>query len=118
MQCSLPQRIPPACPLADIHPGSEEELVEPTTSFDLALFSSLRRSGAQALLWRGTCSRRLDDRPEVVVEVGSGTGLAGLAAAAVGTCRVVLTDRPHVVPRLQQAIERNAAIDGLIVAAA
>ena len=75
--------------------------------------------GAGSALARHLLQRRLDDRPEVVVEVGSGTGIAGLSAAAVGACRVVLTDRAHVIPRLHEAIERNrGATEGAEVVAA
>lgn len=50
-------------------------------------------------------------RRPTIVELGSGTGFAGLAAALVaGSCRVVLTDRPAVVRRLQAAIQRNAQL--------
>ena len=50
----------------------------------------------------------LQDRPEVV-EVGSGMGVVGLAAAMAGASRVVLTDLPEHVPRLRGAIAENAA---------
>ena len=45
-------------------------------------------------------------RPDVV-EIGSGTGVAGLAAAVGGAASVVLTDMPEAVPRMQRAITRN-----------
>jgi len=62
--------------------------------------------GAGAALGLHLLSTTLPNRPEVV-EVGSGTGVAGLAAAAAGATRVVLTDLPDVVSRLQQQIDRN-----------
>jgi hypothetical protein len=43
-----------------------------------------------------------------VVEVGSGTGVAGLAAALAGASSVLLTDLPQCVGRLDQATELNA----------
>ena len=43
----------------------------------------------------------------VIVELGSGTAIAGLAAALAASCLVVLTDRPDVVPRLQHSIAMN-----------
>ncbi|KAG2483723.1 hypothetical protein HYH03_017441 [Edaphochlamys debaryana] len=44
----------------------------------------------------------------VVVDLGSGTGAAGLAAAALGCARhVVLTDLPHLVPYMRENIAAN-----------
>ncbi len=42
------------------------------------------------------------------MEVGSGTGLVGLAAAIAGASKVVLTDLPENVTRLQKNIESNS----------
>lgn len=42
-----------------------------------------------------------------VIELGAGTGLPGLAAAACG-CHVVLTDKPAYVPLLQRNIDANS----------
>ena len=44
-----------------------------------------------------------------VLELGSGSGIAGLAAAALGA-HVVLTDVPEVVPLLEANAKRNAAV--------
>ena len=62
--------------------------------------------GAGAALARHLLAIGLPARPEVV-EIGSGTGIAGLAAAVAGASRVVLTDLPDVVPKLQRAIDSN-----------
>jgi hypothetical protein len=64
--------------------------------------------GAGAALARHILATPLQDRPDVL-EIGSGTGIAGLAAAVAGAQRVVLTDRAEVVPKLMAAIECNAA---------
>ncbi|KAI0853331.1 putative methyltransferase-domain-containing protein [Daldinia vernicosa] len=42
-----------------------------------------------------------------VLELGSGTGLLGMAAAAIWKTNVVLTDLPTIVPNLAYNIERN-----------
>lgn len=65
--------------------------------------------GAGAALGHSLIGKTLPARPEVV-EIGSGTGVAGLAAAIAGAARVVLTDMPTCVGRLQQAIERNKEV--------
>ncbi|OTB19550.1 hypothetical protein K445DRAFT_314437 [Daldinia sp. EC12] len=42
-----------------------------------------------------------------VLELGSGTGLLGMAAAAIWQANVVLTDLPTIVPNLAHNMERN-----------
>lgn len=42
-----------------------------------------------------------------VVELGAGTGLLGCVVARLGVPKVVLTDLPHVLPRLRHAVQIN-----------
>ena len=44
-----------------------------------------------------------------MIDLGSGTGAVGLAAAALGASSVVLIDLPHLLPLLR----RNIALNGL-----
>lgn len=57
-----------------------------------------------------------------ILELGSGTGLVGLAAAAILGANVTVTDLRHVLPNLQYNIEANAGIlevnSGVVNAAA
>ncbi|EME82866.1 uncharacterized protein MYCFIDRAFT_136061, partial [Pseudocercospora fijiensis CIRAD86] len=45
-----------------------------------------------------------------VLELGSGTGLVGLAAAAILSRHVLLTDLPDIVPNLERNAEVNAGL--------
>lgn len=56
--------------------------------------------------------RSLPALPEasMILELGSGTGLVGLAAAAVFGAHVVLTDLPEIVPNLERNVQSNTPI--------
>ena len=45
-----------------------------------------------------------------ILELGAGTGLVGLTAAATFQARVVLTDLPEIVPNLERNVEANASV--------
>jgi hypothetical protein len=49
-------------------------------------------------------------QPPSVLELGSGTGLLGLAAATLWRVPVALSDLPNIVPNLKANAERNAAL--------
>ncbi|KAL5557286.1 hypothetical protein UlMin_039522 [Ulmus minor] len=49
-------------------------------------------------------------RPLKILELGSGTGLVGIAAAATLGASVTATDLPHVIPNLQFNVDENAAV--------
>ncbi|KAK3723266.1 Protein-lysine N-methyltransferase rrg1 [Vermiconidia calcicola] len=44
-----------------------------------------------------------------ILELGSGTGLVGLAAAAMFKTHVILTDLPEIVPNLERNLQANTA---------
>lgn len=48
--------------------------------------------------------------PLRILEIGSGTGLVGIAAAAILGAHVTLTDLPHVLPNLRFNAEANAGV--------
>jgi len=52
------------------------------------------------------------------VELGSGTGLAGLAAAAILGYPTTLTDLPEVLPSLRANVHRNTSLSNLVKVAA
>ncbi|KAK7360008.1 hypothetical protein VNO77_01980 [Canavalia gladiata] len=52
------------------------------------------------------------DGPLRVLELGSGTGIVGIVAAATLGGNVTLTDLPHVVPNIRFNAEANAGVVG------
>jgi len=52
-------------------------------------------------------SKRRQDNPPRAMELGSGTGLLGLAAAAIWRIDVILSDLPNIIPNLTFNVEKN-----------
>ncbi|RQM05914.1 hypothetical protein DH86_00002232, partial [Scytalidium sp. 3C] len=48
-----------------------------------------------------------DKCPKNVLELGSGTGLVGIGAAAIWKCHVTVTDLPVIQPNLQVNVNKN-----------
>lgn len=76
--------------------------------------------GTACTVWRGgerlvelLQARRDLVRDKRVVELGSGTGIGGLACAALGASCVVLTDLPENLPLLQKNATRNGWVQSL-----
>lgn len=65
-------------------------------------------------LAKTSLSRLLGQTPEQaspsVLELGSGTGLLGLAAAALWKVPVALSDLPNIVPNLRDNADKNTAL--------
>lgn len=51
-----------------------------------------------------------DKCPKNVLELGSGTGLVGIGAAAIWKCHVTVTDLPVIQPNLQVNVNKNEDI--------
>ncbi|CAM9353291.1 unnamed protein product, partial [Laminaria digitata] len=47
-----------------------------------------------------------------VLDLGTGTGIAGLAAAQCGARKVIMTDHPALGPLVQSNVERNEGVSG------
>ncbi|CAH0375902.1 unnamed protein product [Pelagomonas calceolata] len=76
--------------------------------------------GTACTVWKGgeRLVELLQSRRELVagkriVELGSGTGIAGLACAALGAARVVLTDLPENLALLRRNATRNGWVQSL-----
>ncbi|KAI1165756.1 S-adenosylmethionine-dependent methyltransferase-like protein, partial [Nemania serpens] len=74
------------------------------SSFLMAQLLDSLKSGSLARLVAPGCQKSPS-----VLELGSGTGLLGIAAAAMWQAEVVLSDLPDIMPNLDYNIEQNRA---------
>lgn len=51
-----------------------------------------------------------DSLPLSILELGSGTGVVGIAAAAILGAKVTVTDLPHVLPNIQFNVDANSKV--------
>lgn len=51
-----------------------------------------------------------DSLPISILELGSGTGIVGIAAAAILGAKVTVTDLPHVLPNIQFNVDANSKV--------
>lgn len=99
-------------PATDYCPEFELKIHEPPLTGDNLGFKTWGTAFAMAkqLDWLGVdyLSHTLkSDQEFKVLELGSGTGLVGIAAAAIWRCAVTLTDLPEICPNLAANIEDN-----------
>ncbi len=87
----------------DIHEPSltGDDLGFKTWGSAYALASRLETLGVEQL------STSVNDKPIKVLELGSGTGLVGLAAAAIWQCSVTLTDQKDIISNTARNAELN-----------
>ncbi|XP_068660774.1 uncharacterized protein [Aristolochia californica] len=80
----------------------------PAASTLVSLLDSYRLQPKESPLFPILSS--ISTRPIRILELGSGTGLAGIAAAATLEADVILSDLPHVLPNLLFNAEANAGV--------
>lgn len=73
----------------------------------LPYLPSLNLPGRKSILEESLGSSRLAPR---ILELGAGTGLVGIAAAALFSVHVHLTDLPAILPNLQANTSKNAGL--------
>lgn len=109
----LDRRRPPLCPELELWLlGDDVDLevaCEELADGEAPPFWAFCWGSGQAL------ARHLLDRPEIVrgktvVDLGAGSGIAGLAAARAGAAHVLALD---LDPQSRRAVELNAALNGL-----
>jgi len=85
---------------------------------------NVESAGTSATVWDGAillarylendCSavhRNWHERPKIIMELGAGCGLSGIAAAVItGAQALILTDLPVALPRLERNVETNQTI--------
>ncbi|PSK53853.1 Protein-lysine N-methyltransferase rrg1 [Elsinoe australis] len=105
--------------------GSDEDspqvdisIHEPALTADNLGFKTWAASYVLARNWRNLlhnvpsielCQYQKHKQPDLMLELGAGTGLVGLAAAAVLGVRILLTDLPLISSNLARNVKDNAA---------
>lgn len=81
----------------------------PAASTLVSLIDQNRNSSSPILPLLSLPVSQPNSKPIRILELGSGTGLVGIAAASLLHAHVTLTDLPHVLPNLQFNADANAA---------
>lgn len=81
----------------------------PAASTLVSLIDQNNSSGSPILPFLSRPIFQPNSKPIRILELGSGTGLVGIAAASLIRAHVTLTDLPHVLPNLQFNADANAA---------
>jgi len=97
------------------YPSFSLTIVEPSLTGDCLGFKTWGSSYLLAQMLRSFASTSLshlfshdqEASKASVLELGSGTGLLGLAAASIWQTKVALSDLPSIMPNLTSNVERN-----------
>ncbi|KAM1701915.1 hypothetical protein TB2_026645 [Malus domestica] len=89
--------------------GISFQLWPPATTL-LTLLDGHRRDPSTGPLGPTLSALDSRQRPHRILELGSGTGIVGIAAAATLGATVTVTDLPHVIPNLLFNVEANASV--------
>ncbi|KAG6401912.1 hypothetical protein SASPL_138780 [Salvia splendens] len=106
------EQDPPSAQIHRLHSINSTILIRQLPSQGLSFQLWPAAATLVSLLDRQALSRLLPpspNRPLRLLELGSGTGLVGIAAAALLGASVTATDLPHVLPNLQFNVDANAA---------
>lgn len=103
---------PVITPSQDQDTGLNISIHEPALTEDNLGFKTWASSYVLAKKWHTLrdslpLPQNNDNRVNTILELGAGTGLVGMAAAAVLKANVLLTDLPDIVPNLDRNIDSN-----------
>ncbi|KAK4503724.1 hypothetical protein PRZ48_004639 [Zasmidium cellare] len=95
--------------VSSFDPGNNLELTlhEPALTSDNL---GLKTWASSYLLAKRIAAMSSIPQTATILELGSGTGMVGLAAAAAFQAHVILTDLPAIVPNLERNARANAAV--------
>ncbi|CAN4080068.1 unnamed protein product [Withania somnifera] len=82
----------------------------PAATILVTLLDSTRRNGSTPFSELFKRPEKGGSLPLRILELGSGTGVVGIAAAAILGAKVTVTDLPHVLPNIQFNVDANSQV--------